>query len=999
MPRYPDRVRVSLQIVLTVLVGAALVVDSQAQEVNRSSPVEREEDVPDWEHDIRPILERSCFECHGASQQRAGLRLDQRAAALAGSDFGEFPVMVAGDRDASALLELVTLDDPDSRMPPGDDRTPLTMVEVETLGRWIDAGMPWPEDGEAASWPSQHWAYSAPRHPRVPDIPSNLEGWVRNEVDRFLVDAMVPKGLRPSPQAERSVLLRRASIDLTGLPPSEDAIDEFVADQSPGAWQRALEKLLGSRHYAEQQTRFWLDLARYADSNGYEKDDDRSMWPWRDWVIRAYADDMPFDRFTIEQFAGDLLPNASLEQRLATGFHRNTMTNLEGGTDPEEFRVAAVVDRVNVTGEVWLGATMGCVQCHDHKYDPYTQRDYYRLFAALNTTADSGGRNEPSLEVFTPEQLELIASLNAEVDLLQRVLNDEGEESIARRMAWAKSAQDLLATPERGDDGRGSAVWLEDLPPAGSKREGHWRPTPCGEDGGPETPRSGERAFRLEAQGFRQFFFAGARAPLRIAEGDAFFVNVWIDPKRPPRELLLQFRRPNGDWEHRAFLGEDLQPFGESGTASRLSLGGLPDTGEWIQLVVGAAAVGFSPGDLVDGFAFGQFDGRVWWDRAGIVSADSQVLAGLPDEVAEDLRGWPGDGASLPDSVTEWYRVGSRATEPQRVRMAELEAKRPKPPTSLVLEEMSDPRKTFVLERGSHLSPGVPVEPGVPAVLDGESRSPIGSRLDLAEWLVDPSNPVVARVTVNRIWKQVFGFGLVRTTDDFGTQGERPTHPELLDWLAHEFVARDWSVKEMYRLLLDSAAYRQSSVRRSEAAEVDPEDRLLSWFPRRRLDAEEIRDQALSLAGLLELTVGGPPVYPPQPVGIDNATYAGDRWRTSTGSDRYRRAIYTFWRRTSPYPSLILFDAPSRELSCARRDRSNTPLQALALLNEETYVAAAEAFGVRLSERGLAWGFRRCTGREADADELEVLQALRASDGCTAVAQVLLNLDETLTRG
>ena len=959
---------------------------------------------PDYRSEIAPLLERHCVECHGHAQQKAGLRLDQRAAALAGSDFGVEPVLIAGDRDASLLYELVSLEDPDERMPPGEDRAALTTEERELLGRWIDAGMPWPDDGKPAEWPTRHWAYTAPQRPDVPAAPAGLDDWARTEVDLFLLAAMQESGLRPSPEAPREQLLRRAALDLTGLPPDPQELADFLADEAPDAWERALERLLASPHYGEQQARHWLDLARYADSNGYEKDDDRSMWPWRDWVIGAYNRDLPFDRFTIEQFAGDLLPDATLEQRVATGFHRNTMTNLEGGTDPEEFRVAALVDRVNTTGEVWLGATLGCVQCHDHKYDPYTQRDYYRMFALLNDTADAGNRNQPMLAVPTAEQAQRIAAIDAEVGALRAALDPADVAAEARRLEWAREARATLL----GEAAQAEVTWLEDAVPHGAMPEGDWQPTAgsAGDagsgaaHGGPAAPYSGERAFRLEAQGFRQFFFSGAAAPLRIGAGDRFYVHVWIDPEHPPRELFLQYRRPENDWEHRAYFGEDLQAWGEAGSPARLPLGALPESGRWVRLEVDAAAVGFAPGDQVDGLAFGQWDGRVWWDAAGLLSADSQVQAGVSDAVAAALRAWSGESAdALPEPARAWYRDASRATEPQRLRIAELEATRPTPPTTLVLEALPEPRSTHVLQRGSHLSPGAEVDGGVPVVLDGKRRSRVADRLDLARWLVDPRNPVTARVTVNRIWRQVYGEGLVRTTDDFGTQGEAPSNPALLDWLASEFVARGWSVKDMYRLLMNSAAYRQSSLRPAASAALDPANRLLSWFPRRRLDAEELRDQALILAGQLDATIGGPPVYPPQPAGIDNATYAGDRWRTSQGGAAHRRGMYTFWRRTSPYPSFMLFDAPSRELSCARRDRSNTPLQALALLNEPSYVAAAEAFGARLAEHGLAWGFRACTGREAGAAELDVLAALQASDGWTSVAQVLLNLDETVTRG
>ncbi|QDU65361.1 PSD1 and planctomycete cytochrome C domain-containing protein [Engelhardtia mirabilis] len=939
---------------------------------------------PDFARDIAPILERRCVECHGRLQQKAGLRLDQRAAALAGSDFGAYPVLVAGDRGASELWYQLE----NGEMPP-PEREPLGADELDAIGRWIDAGAVWPDDGEAASWPTRHWAYSAPARAEVP----SGNAWSQHAVDAFLLEAMAAQGLAPSPEAPAEVLLRRAALDLTGLPPSEADCAAFMTDADPGAWERAVDRLLASPHYGEQQARRWLDLARYADSNGYEKDGDRSMWPWRDWVVDAFNADMPFDQFTVWQLAGDLLPGASVEQRLATGFHRNTMTNEEGGADPEEFRVAAVIDRVNTTGEVWLGATMGCVQCHDHKYDPLTQRDYYRLFAVFDQTADVGNGPAPVLAVPSQEQAQRTGAIDAELARLREQMDTASPEVASDLAAWVDSKRALLAGDAPVE--RADAVWFDGVIPPAAVREGDWRAWSATEGAGPDPGRR-SRVVVQASDAYVQDVVRETRVRPTIRAGDRLFAEVWTDPERPARELLLQWHRDGGDWEHRAFLGADLQSWGTSGTASRLPLGELPEVGGWRRIEVDAAAVGFAEGDRLDGLALGQFGGRVWWGQAGLVSADPRVLVAVPDEVAADLAN--AATGELPTSARDWFLATTPTFDAQRARIAELEATRPMPATALVMEAVAEPRTTHILERGSFLAPGEVVEPGVPAVLDPKRREGIGDRLDFARWLTSPDNPLTARVTVNRLWQWTFGTGLVATPDDFGTRGAAPTHPELLDWLAVEFMEDGWSVKRMYRRLMTSAAYRQSSVRSADGAALDPGNRFLSWFPRRRLDGEELRDQSLALAGTLDRRIGGPPVYPPQPADIDNATYAGDRWRTSEGGDARRRGLYTFWRRTSPYPSFVLFDAPSRELTCARRDRSNTPLQALALLNDPNFVAAAEAFGERLSERGLAWGFSACTGREAEVDELEVLETLRAQDGWTSVAQVLLNLDETVTR-
>ncbi len=952
---------------------------------------------PDYAREIAPILDKHCLECHGRAKSKAGLRLDQRAAALAGADFGHEPVLIAGDREASLLWELVNLDDPEERMPPGDDRDALTAGELDLIGRWIDAGMPWPDDGEAAAWPTQHWSYQVPTRPAVPQAPAEYADWVENDVDRFLLAAMLDADLTPAPPAPRGVLLRRAALDLTGLPPSYEDVQLFLSDEQPGAWERAVDRLLASPHYGEQQARRWLDLARYADSNGYEKDADRSMWPWRDWVISSFNNNLGFDRFTVEQLAGDLLPDATLAQQVATGFHRNTMTNNEGGTDPEEFRAAAVIDRVNTTGEVWLGTTMGCVQCHDHKYDPITHRDYYQMYAVFNQTADGGKGEAPMLSVPTAQQQQQTAKIDGWIAGLRAEIAADSEELRADRLAWAETVRAALSADEAGHrDYR----WVDDGPPAAVTVTGDWKiwtdaSAASGSIPGP-APLAGNSAVVQQGSGFVQHFFEGADRPLAIGEDDRFYVHVWLDASNPPTSLVLQFHAAGGNWEHRAFLGEDQLTWGVSGAESRLPIGELPATGSWVRVEVGAAEVGLMPGDRIDGFAFGQFDGRAWWDDAGVVSADTSVHAGVPAGVAEAVLA--GEGADLNEVAMRWHREHSSFFTDQRTEIANHEKSRPKPPSTMVMSAVAEARETHILEKGSHLSPGAQVEAGVPTVLDPKRRAKAADRLEFAEWLVSKKQPLTSRVTVNRFWAWTFGAGLVTTTDDFGTQGAAPTHPELLDWLAVEFVGNGWDVKDLYRMLLTSAAYRQSSTRPLHA-ERDPDNRLLSWFPRRRLDGEEMRDQALALSDSLDSRIGGRPVYPPQPGGIDNATYAGDRWHTSAGGEALRRGLYTFWRRTSPYPSFLIFDAPSRELSCARRDRSNTPLQALVLLNDPNFVAAAEAFGARIAEHGSAWGFRSCTGREADTQELQLLDSLGASDGWTAVAQVLLNLDETMTRG
>lgn len=938
-----------------------------------------QESAVDFEQQIEPILARACYECHGASEQKVGLRLDRRATALAGSDFGEYPVIVPGDADASLLFQLVE----EGAMPPSG-HTVLAPEEVELLRRWIDGGALWPDDGLEASWSSAHWSYQPLERPSIP------ENEAAHPIDAFLSEAWTERGLRPAGRASRGVLLRRASLDLRGLPPTPTEFEQFAGDDAPGAWERALDRLLESPAYGEQQARRWLDLARYADSNGYEKDAARSIWLYRDWVVDAWNEDLSLDRFTTEQLAGDLLPEATERQRIATGFHRNTLTNEEGGVDPEEYRVAAVVDRVNTTAEVWLGMTMGCAQCHDHKYDAITQRDYFRLFDVFNQTTDGGSSVGPVLETVAPKD-------RAQALLVDRELAayDAGQEERRKELepwlvSWAAALRRTLerapfATPR-------DHVVVGGTRPLAHRVEGAWNPRVAAD---PEA-FEGDDAIVQTATGFEQHYFEGARVPFVLGESSRFFVHVWIDPAAPTRELMLQFHEANGDWEHRAFLGEDLHGLGTSGTDSRRRIGELPETGAWRRIEVDPSDVGLEVGDRVDGLAFGQWDGRVLWDHAGVTSDAPRTHAGVPDEVAAALLEWR--GSLVPDVAVEWFEESSPHAARARADRAAIEARRPRPVQTLVLEAVDERRVTRVLERGSFLAPSDVVEAAVPSLLDPHREIDVRDRLAFSQWLVSPANPLTPRVLANRLWAWTFGRGLVTTLDDFGTRGAQPTHPELLDWLASELIANGWSAKRFFRLLMTSDAYQRAATRSAADQDRDPDAAYLAWFPRRRLDGEELRDQALGLAGLLNEERGGPPVYPPQPNGTDNATYAGNRWNTSQGAAAHRRALYTFWRRTSPYPTFAIFDAPSRELTCPERDRSNTPLQALALLNDPNFVEAAKAFGRRIEAEGLSFCFEAATGRAPEAGELEILEALLASDGALATAQVLLSLDEVISR-
>ena len=959
----------------------------------------------DFAREVQPILREHCYSCHDAKKHKGGLRLDQRAAALAGGRYGREIVIQPSNRADSELWLLISSDADDERMPPVDsDAQPLTPEQIELLGRWLDEGAEWPDDGAAAAWPARHWAYLPPKRPPTPAVKNS--DWARNGLDAFVLAKMEENGLAPNPEADATTLLRRASLDLTGLPPSAEELDAFLSDKSPGAYERALDRLLASPHYGEKQARAWLDLARYADSNGYEKDGDRVQWRWRDWVIAAFNADMPYDQFTIEQLAGDLLPNATDDQRLATGFHRNTMLNEEGGVDVEEFRVAAVFDRVATTGTVWLGTTIGCAQCHDHKYDPLSQEEYYRIFAIFNNTEDDGQAAAPVLNAPTVAQLAEMTRIDRELAAARAQLAADPAEWVAARTAWsARLARELQAvTPVASD-----RIWADEAPPPGSRTEGDWE----GRALDSVAPHSGTTVRVQEGEGIVQHYFEAPAVPWTLGAEDKLYAWVRLNAEARPRTLMLQFHQA-GSWEHRVWWGEDTIPLGGANTETPAHHrgGDLPAAGEWTRLQVSLTEVGLSPDQPVDGFACTQNGGLAYWDELGARTARSVAEMTLPAAVIAALRASAPDQAAK-ELLAQHWRATAPETEPVRQRISALETSRPMPATAMVLRERAEPRTTRILTKGSFLQPGAEVPPGVPAALNRDRRE-VRNRLEFAQWLVDGGSPLTARVFVNRAWEQIFGRGLVETVEDFGLQSAEPTHRELLDWLAMEFVARDWSMKELQRLILSSATYRQSSAVPAAKLAADPANLWLARAPRLRLPAEEVRDAALAVSGLLVPDVGGPSVMPFQPAGVENAAYAGDRWRNAEGPDRWRRGLYTFWRRTGHYATFAAFDAPSREFACARRPRSDTPLQALALLNDPAFVEAAAAFGKRLQaepadgeDQRLRNGFRLCTARWPKPSELAILRELLASErlasgndaAWTLVASVLLNLDETVTKG
>ena len=1008
----------------------------------------------DFAAEILPILDARCFRCHGPDKQKSGLRLDTRAAALAGSDFGETRVIVPGDGAASVLWQRVAHEDEDERMPPSG--AALTASELGLLRDWIDGGAHWPDDVAGEEGVAQHWAYVGPVRPEVSAAELGQPG-VGNAIDVFVARR---RGTLPAnPPADPATLVRRLCLDLTGLPPSLEQVAAFEADPSDEAYARLVEELLASPHYGEHQASAWLDQARYADSDGYEKDARRTMWRWRDWVIDAFNADMPFDRFTIEQLAGDLLPDPSTEQLIATGFHRNTMVNLEGGVDPEEFRVAAVVDRVDTTATVWLGSSLGCARCHDHKFDSFAQREYYELFAFFNQSADDGSSDAPKIEASTAELDDQIARVTARIEALDATLSTwtpQLDEELGRFIeVWRDGAGWRAPRPGRVDSQNGSQFTvLEDgsvlAEGAAPETDTYSVELPLPNDMGtltgvrievladPSLPesgpgRAGNGNFVLSEVGLEHVAVDGDVTTLVAASARA-------DHSQHTQPSWLASDAIDGDattgWAIGGGVGSSHQlviALGESpGEVGGAEGGARP--GGTLRVTLGQE---YGGAHVIGRFRIGVTD-RAVADRIGIAPpAVERLLALEPGELSDEQR----------ESVHEWFLAQASSLEGPRNQRAMLVV--PTVPTALVMQTREEPRETRVMERGSFLSPGELVSAGVPAVMPAlETRG--GTRLDLARWLVSRNHPLTARVTVNRIWARIFGTGIVATEDDFGTQGERPSHPELLDWLATSFRS-DWSVKRLLATIVTSHTYRQSAAASPEAWRDDPFNRLLARGPRQRVAGETVRDIALAASGLLSTTIGGPSVFPPQPEGTWAMTYSGERWKTSTEADRHRRGLYTFWRRTAPYPTFMLFDAPSRELVCTRRDRTNTPLQALATLNDPAFVECAVALARRMLEwdpsgiqsaeilpsespratdvQRIERGFRWCVARSPSAADTEVLLTLldeqRASysadpeaaaalsswhaDGpraaavelaaWTLVANVLLNMDETVTKG
>jgi mono/diheme cytochrome c family protein len=975
------------------------------------------------------IIQMRCLECHGPEKKRGGLRLDSLEGILAGGESTQ-PAIIRSNAENSLLIDKITSEDPKERMPSKAD--PLPAAEIETLRAWIDAGAPWPKNAAPVADAASRWAFVPPVRPAVPQ--AKRPDAVRNDIDRFLDAALDHAGLAPAPEADKYTLVRRAHLELIGLPPTPDEIRAFVKDRRPDAFERLVDALLASPHYGERQARRWLDAVRYADTNGYEKDRPRSIWPYRDWVIRAFNDNMRFDDFAIEQIAGDLLPNATESQKVATGFHRNSMFNEEGGIDSAEDWYKRTVDRANTTATVFLGLTVGCAQCHDHKFDPISQREYYQFAAFIN---DSGEATLPlrdaRIEAQRAAALALVRGEEEWILWLARrdpAVRAEFEDWAARTRALASEWRVLRpikmdsrqgATLKQLDDG--SVLATGDIP----NRDFYSVELDPGAE--PIT------AIRLEVLPDDSLPGRGPGRGVILAEGDFLLTGIHASLVSGAKETPLTFAAASQD-----YAAKDNE--------AALALDDRSDTGWSVKGATGkqhAAVFAFAraikPGrsrlrlGLDDDYIHQQTIGRF---RISVTSRPAPVAAsGVPAEVESALLKAP-DSRTLEERsrIERHYALEiAPRLERWRKKLDSMRTALPEFPTSLVMTSREAPRPTFIRHRGEFLNPTDEVSPGVPAVLPPLPEGAPMNRLTLAKWIVSERNPLTARVTMNRLWEQVFGRGLVATVDDFGTRGDRPTHPELLDWLATEFMRSGWDYKAMHRLLVTSAAFRRSPNVTPEVLEKDPDNQWLARGPRVRLEAEIIRDTALAAAGLLDPRIGGPSVYPPQPEGVSELAYDGAHWPTSAGPDRYRRGLYTYMKRTTPYAAAVTFDAPSGEEVCTRRARTTTPLQALVLLNDQVYLEAAQAMARRVLDRGgttdarIAFACLLCLGRPPDAAEKariadffaatrSALQRdpARASEvagpiglakpkrvpelaAWTAVCRAILNLDETITRG
>lgn len=1013
----------------------------------------------DFARDVRPILSDKCFHCHGPDEtsREADLRLDL----WEGDDdnIGAMDVVAPGEPDESTLIERITAEDPEMRMPPVHSGKTLKPEQIEIFRRWIAQGAEY----------TPHWAFVAPERPTAPKVRD--AGWIHNPIDAFVLARLERAGLAPSSQAAPATLLRRLSLDMIGLPPTLEEVVAYESNlQSLGreeAYRREVERLMASPHYGERWGRVWLDAARYADSDGYEKDRPRDVWMYRDWVIRALNDDMPYDQFIIEQIAGDLLPNATQDNLVATGFLRNSMTNAEGGIDPEQFRMETMYDRMDAIGKSVLGLTLQCAQCHTHKYDPLTHTDYYRLFAFLNNC------HEKQITAYTADDEARREKVLADIAAIEDELRESTPDWQARMATWETTVRDdqppwNVITPKLDTSGGQKHYVLDD----GSILAAGYAPSQFTSEFPIDVKRPKIAAVRLELLNDPSLPMDG---PGRSIFGHCALseCRASVAPIDHPEQTKdVKFKSVTAD-VNPAECEVDARYFAdESGQRrvtgpSALAIDGSDHTAWGIDVGPGRSNVPrkavFVPEEPIDAsggvrltiklaqmhgehYEVGTYDQNLGRFRFSITESEGATADPLPAAVRDALAVPAADRTpEQAAAVFGYWRTTVPEWSDANSRIEALWQQHPHGTSQLVVAEREVPRETHRLDRGNFLTPAEKVQPGVPAFLHPQTDDQPANRLGLARWLADRRSPTTARSLVNRIWQTYFGMGLVITAEDFGLQGDPPSHPELLDWLAVELMDNNWSQKHIHRLIVESATYQQASQVSPEQHARDPDNRLLERGPRFRVDAELVRDVALAASGLLNLQVGGPSVFPPAPDFLFKppASYALKRWHYDTGPEKYRRAMYTFRFRSVPYPALQTFDAPNGDVACPRRVRSNTPLQALTTLNEELFLECARSLALKTVQEGgdsdadrMAYAVRRCLARDPKPDEQTVLQdfldrqrerftsgeadpkALISSQenpeqsqinlpantspaelaAWTALARVVLNLDETITK-
>jgi uncharacterized protein DUF1553/uncharacterized protein DUF1549/concanavalin A-like lectin/glucanase superfamily protein/cytochrome c len=1048
-----------------------------------------------FNRDIRPILSERCFACHGPdmANRKTNMHFDTDEGAFTPLASGGFAI-VRGNPSKSVMYQRISSDNEAFRMPPAYFGLPkLPGREIELIRRWIEQGAKW----------QKHWSFIPPERSLLPEV--KTKDWPRNPVDYFILARLEREGLAPSPEADRRTLIRRLRLDLTGLPPTPNEVDAFLNDRSPNAYEKVVDRLLQSVEYGEHMAWQWLDAARYAETNGYQSDGVRSMWRWRDWVIDAFNHNMPFDEFTIDQIAGDMLPNATRDQIIATGFNRNHRTSAEGGIIDEEFRVAYVVDRVDTTSTVWLGLTVGCARCHDHKFDPILQKEYYQLFSYFNNVPEKGfvynfGNEEPYVKAPTPEQEARLAEFDQKIATAQQKY-DRLSVKLARAQRawelWVRNSQItdwnvrdglVLHFPLDGNLREETGVYdrlnSSGRQPSGDQKEsGAEDPKRPVVSGAPNQTATGALPFvsgRVGTAGsFDGGLFVNAGKVANFNYLDPFSLSAWIYPMASNGAIMssvedvpqgqgyglylregkvrfhftyrwtdlgmrLETERPLklNDWHHVALTYDGKR----KPSGIKIYVDGKPQA---IKVLFNELSW---PLDLKAPFRIGagegpqdRFQGYIKDVRVynRTLSPEEAVTLPVLETIPQIAAIPPGKRTPAQTNKISYCFLDRFAPQPiEQAHRALIELRREREefyatiPTVMVMKEGA-PRETFILKRGAYDAHGEKVSAGLPHVLPSLPAGYPNNRLGFARWLVDRSNPLTARVTVNRFWQMLFGVGLVKTVTDFGSQGEWPTHPELLDWLATEFMESGWNMKAMVKAMVMSATYRQSSKVTPALLERDPENRLLARGPRFRLPAQVIRDQALAVSGLLVEKVGGPPVKPYQPLGLWEEVSFGDMYKPEEGEGLYRRSLYTFWKRTVAPPTMVTFDAADRETCTVRINRTNTPLQALNLMNDVTYLEASRKLAERAIMEGGAtpetrvdYAFRLATSRPPKARENEVLlgtlrkfeeryriqpdaavqfisQGKSARDeklnvvdlaAYTAVASLILNLDETITK-